>query len=726
MFDEEFELIDLDGDNGFTIEGIDANDAVIAGSPLTVSGYNVSNAGDINNDGFDDLLIGAPDTSGEDNATDFAGEVYVIFGSADIEDELSDEDAFDLNNLDGDNGFTIFGIDPFDLAGFSVSTAGDFDNDGFDDILIGAPGATVEDPTAVGEAYVIFGNDSFDESLNLDDLNDIDGFEGFTLEGFDPEFFGAGTVVTAAGDLNGDEIADIAIGSPGAENDDGDAGAGQVYVIFGAEGDRLANFGETFELEDLDGTNGFTIDGLEAEDTLGVSVSGVGDVNGDSIDDLLVGAPIADPEDNPNGEIIDAGITYVIFGQAGGGFGSTFDLDDLDGTNGFAINGLDASDNLGLITGAGDFDGDGTNDILVGADSIADEDTTGGELFIIFGGPGLANLGALGCIGILALDELDSEEALVISNFVDGDLLLLPDSINFAGDIDDDGFDDLIIGLPTADPNGDEDAGQVFVLFGDNDLEGTFELDDDFDLDDNDDGFFIEGLDAGDALGLSVSTAGDFNGDGAEDIIVAAPGGDPNGIEDAGESFVIFGIPNPDAPPDAADDAAATLATAPITLDVLANDRDPDGDALTIASAEIDRDTLSSVAVNADNTIAYDPSGQYDALAPGETATERITYTLSDGNGGSATATATVTVTGAADAAAVVPGVTVPVEAAASQLSATLGSTFAADLASPAYAELALSATGAAVFASLNAAIANSPTPDAVAADIASSLGLPV
>jgi hypothetical protein len=124
-FTAEFDLADLNGSNGFVINGINAYD---------YSGSSVSNAGDINGDGFDDLIIGAPNA--DPNGQNYAGESYVVFGSSG-----GFSANLNLSDLNGSNGFVINGIDALDFSGTSVSSAGDVNGDGFDDIIIGATGA---------------------------------------------------------------------------------------------------------------------------------------------------------------------------------------------------------------------------------------------------------------------------------------------------------------------------------------------------------------------------------------------------------------------------------------------------------------------------------------------------------------------------------------------------------------------------------------------------------
>lgn len=282
-FSEDIDLTTLDGTNGFVVNGVNPNHR---------SGVSVSSAGDLNGDGVEDLLIGAPeaDPGGRENA----GTTYVVFGqTGGFGAEL------DLSTLDGANGFTLNGIVAGDVSGFSVSAAGDVNNDGFADIGIGAPFADVNNTNA-GQGYILFGTATgfTESSFSLSSLN---GTNGFALNGIDIDNQ-LGTSVAAAGDVNNDEIDDFVISAVGANNE-----AGTSYVVFGQE----TEFAGTLNLSDLNINQGFAIDGIVETDRSGESVGGLGDVNGDGIDDLLVGAPQANNFDAPR----DAGEAYVVFGR---------------------------------------------------------------------------------------------------------------------------------------------------------------------------------------------------------------------------------------------------------------------------------------------------------------------------------------------------------------------------------------------------------------------------
>ncbi|HED52865.1 MAG TPA: hypothetical protein ENJ00_01515 [Phycisphaerales bacterium] len=423
-FGASIELSSLDGTNGFLLNGINAEDW---------SGDSVSGAGDVNGDGIDDLIVGA--FGADPNGQSGAGESYVVFGKS-----TGFGASVELSSLDGIVGFSLNGIDAIDQSGLSVSSLGDINGDGFDDIIIGAPRAYPHGTYIAGQSYVVFGHSTnFAASIELSSLG---GTTGFVLNGIDVYDF-SGWSVSSAGDVNGDGIDDLIIGAFNA------APSGESYVVFG----RTTGFGASIELSSLDGTNGFVINGIDVGDSSGSSVSSAGDVNGDGIDDLIIGAYRADP----NGTY-SAGESYVVYGRSAG-FGASFNLASLDGTNGFVLNGIEDSDLSGSsVSSAGDVNGDGIDDLIIGAWGADPNDQLyAGECYVVFGR-------SIGFGASLDLSSLDGTTGFVINGIDAFDRS--GRSVSSAGDVNGDGIDDLIIGAPLADPNGQTDAGESYVVFG--------------------------------------------------------------------------------------------------------------------------------------------------------------------------------------------------------------------------------------------------------------------
>jgi len=425
----DIDFDELDGSDGFRVKGESGADEF---------GRSVRAAGDVNNDGIDDLVAGAPGANPAGRKD--AGASYVLFGDADGFDAT-----VNVVNLDGNNGFAVNGAKQDDKSGHRVDGAGDVNGDGIDDLMVGAYGVDGNGDRS-GSTYVVYGTvDGYKPTI---DFKAIDGdFDGFRLDGV-AKMDRSGIALHRAGDVNGDGYADVVIGASHAGREGKDH-VGEAYVVFGGtEPDKVR-----VDLAGLDGSNGFRLTGLDAEDWFGRSVSGGGDINGDGFDDLVFGAPGGDPANKTNG-----GEAYVVFGKAAG-FGASFDLPELDGSNGFRIDAAAKGDEAGFgVDFAGDVNGDGFADLLVGAlkankPGVADA----GAAIVVFGK-------ADGFTAAMTLQSPDGVNAFRINGENRNDQA--GGSVSAAGDVNGDGYDDIIVGASRANIDGQADAGKSYVVYG--------------------------------------------------------------------------------------------------------------------------------------------------------------------------------------------------------------------------------------------------------------------
>jgi len=376
---------------------------------------------------------------------------------------------------------------------------GDVNGDGRSDILVRSNIADPAGRTDAGAAWVVFGS-ATPKTVDLASLG-TDGFQIIGAAAGD----NFGQTGLKMGDVNGDGLADIAIGARNADNN-GRTSSGSVYVIFGKSSTTTV---DTASL----GSGGYRIDGAGADQWFGSRI-GTGDVNGDGLTDVIAGASGTDF----NGRA-ESGSVYVVFGKA-----STSDIDvSVLGSWGRRIDGAIANDQVGLsLPGGVDVNNDGNDDVIVAAGNADPSGrTNAGSAWVIFGGTSTSTIDLAAPPGGYGF-RIDGATA--------GDRL---GNIGPLGDINDDAFDDFAITAASADYNGRTNSGSLFVIHG-----GTSTAD--IDLASGYNGFRIDGAAAEDGLSFGWA-AGDIDGDNYPDILLGASGADNNGRTDSGASYVVFG-----------------------------------------------------------------------------------------------------------------------------------------------------------------------------------------
>lgn len=471
-----------------SVDNLDGSDGFRVTSQLSVGlGYTVA-SGDFNGDGFSDIAMAAP-----------AFGIFVIYGSSVGPPEEVDflaPGAVQSSLLTIPHSWTV---------GTSMAS-GDFRGDSYEGLIF------VVEHGAEGYSEVVIqagGPGGFGSTVDLAEF----AFSRVVLRD-DAVLRNLEVAVASGSDLNGDGRHEAVIGVPrfdGAGVDDG-----AVYVVIDP-----TNMGDGSAFSVLNGVNGFRISGAGTGALLGQSISGAGDVNGDGFEDLIIGAPG-----------IDA--AYLIYSRSGG-FPADIDLSQLSAAEGAVIHGIAGTRFGWAVDGAGDLNNDGFDDVVIGApdDGGLEFHTWDGAAYVVFGGLG-------GMSPVVGVEALDGDNGFKLSIGSTGGNFGL--SVAGAGDIDGDGIDDLLVGNPFS-PNAHHqypDTGDAFLVLGRSTL---FEAAPDIfdDLGGVSSGFHIlGGSTETTAFGFAVATAGDMNGDGANEVLAA--GLNRGAVGFSGIAAVLYGI----------------------------------------------------------------------------------------------------------------------------------------------------------------------------------------
>ncbi|WP_416547868.1 beta strand repeat-containing protein [Limnohabitans sp. DCL3] len=515
--------------------------------------------------------------------------------------------AFDMQANEGSTvatrGFTLVGEGNYHNAGYAVSNAGDVNGDGLDDFIVGAPGAL----GYVGRSYVVFGGSQSPNTLQLSELTVVGNTRGFVINGASSGEM-SGATVTGGGDINGDGLADLVVANrasyavsagwyPMEYTTSGTNSA--TYVVFGKANTTAVNLTALTAATNL--TNATSSLGFKINTTgttaAGWSVSNAGDVNGDGLDDMLVANPTFGSND---------GRVYLIYGKASGASVEVNTLPTLGASNGVgfmvtadtAIDGS-ATPRLSSVS-SGDINGDGYSDLVLGAWNTNTTAATAGSVYVVYGnstntsvdistltaagnsrgfrinGEGYAGIDVAGVSDVngdgLADVLLQSTQGLVGSSTNKGAAWVVfgktnndpvnvsaieagvggfainlgldttsygAYSVSSAGDFNGDGLSDVIVTHANASyvNNGatSASAGAAYIVFGKTGT-GTVQV---TSLDGSE-GFRIVNPLANERMGVSVSGGGDINGDGFDDVIIGNHLGDAT-LTDNGKVYVVYG-----------------------------------------------------------------------------------------------------------------------------------------------------------------------------------------
>ena len=390
---------------------------------------------------------------------------------------------------------SFLGANANDWLGWGSESAGDVNGDGYDDILAGSPDND-DGGSNRGKVYLILGNSSgFNLDMSVDNVSSA-SFYGEANE----DFLGYST--SAAGDVNGDGYDDILIGSD--RNDFGGNNAGKAYLIFGSSSGWSLN-------QQIDTVANSSFHGERGDDWLGSQVAGVGDVNGDGYDDMLIGS-----YSNDGGTYIGKG--YLIFGQV-----NNWGLNqNISAVANSSFYGEKSSDFFSVISSEkeGDLNGDGFNDLLIGANGNDQAGDSAGKIYIVYGkSSGWVLNQNISSVANASFTGEQQDQSL-------WDLEIL-------GDVNNDGYDDIHISAGRNDEGGNY-SGQSYVVFGQSTPHG-------FDQNLSSADMSFQGQEENERLSSLIALR--INRDNYLDFIIGGYRNDEGGI-DSGKMYVVLGNPN--------------------------------------------------------------------------------------------------------------------------------------------------------------------------------------
>lgn len=440
------------------------------------------------------VVLNTGSTSQEANIASLTGDVL-----EQISWTQSSQLKTDFDSADAADGFGMTISRASNVSGFGnhVSSVGDINHDGIDDAMI----------AAFSKAYLLFGtaNPPTDVATAA-----LDGTDGFVLTDFDRRI----TSVASGGDVNGDGIDDLVLGAANAGNPSGSptsSAEGRVYVVYGSDN----GFAASLNVAELNATQGTTITGYVAENGygsgIGYSVDIAEDINGDSIDDLIIGG-FAGYDSRTDA-------VYIVHGATD--LPSAIPVEGLDGVNGFAIYDSSRSE-FGAyqyvgesVSGGGDLNGDGMGEIVFGSlNGILGVSGTPATANILFG----TNQPRPAVIDVRNVNDADITRATYGYSPGSGEFSFTADAISLSdtGDINGDGRTDFLIGAGRASNFGIAEVGSAHVIYGNDE----FPTDIDLAALTDEMGTSLRGTVFFERAGIDIQSAGDFDGDGKSDFIV--------------------------------------------------------------------------------------------------------------------------------------------------------------------------------------------------------------